>query len=174
MIDELPFKRSIKRATTKNERRPATGGGPGASSIAYRSTDERSGTGAFIHRSAAGASGGQVLECSRMTAAHRSEFSGGSISDQAATRAHIHLFPLTPVHVHVHSGGQAVVGVVENSGKGSQAKSEDQCDATQIAHAPQPAMRSAHTERQPLPVASNAERPLPNARRNISGSAEGK
>jgi hypothetical protein len=81
---------------------------------------------------------------------------------------------VTVEHVHVHSGGQAVVGVVENSGKGSQAKSEDQCDGKQIAHAPQPAMRSAHTERQPLPVASNAERPLPNARRNISGSTKGK
>jgi hypothetical protein len=81
---------------------------------------------------------------------------------------------VTVEHVHVHSGGQAVVGVVENSGKGAQAKSEDQCDAKQIAHAPQPTMRSADTERQPLPVASDAERPLPNARRKLAGSAEGK
>jgi hypothetical protein len=66
------------------------------------------------------------------------------------------------------------VGVVDNPGRGSQRKSEDQCDAKQIAYAPQPTMRSADTERQPLPVASDAERPLPNARRNISGSAEGK
>ena len=81
---------------------------------------------------------------------------------------------VTVEHVHVHSGGQAVVGVVENSGRGSQRKSEDPCDAEQIAHAPQPTMRSADTERQPLPVASDAKRPLPNARRNISGSTEGK
>jgi hypothetical protein len=81
---------------------------------------------------------------------------------------------VTVEHVHVHAGGQAVVGIVDNPGRGSQRKSEDQCDAKQIAHAPQPTMRSAHTERQPLPVASDAERPLPNARRNISGSAEGK
>jgi hypothetical protein len=65
-------------------------------------------------------------------------------------------------HVHVHSGGQAVVGVVENLVKGSQAKSEDQCDAKnakQIAYAPQPAMRSADTGRQPLWVTSDAYRP---------------
>jgi hypothetical protein len=81
---------------------------------------------------------------------------------------------VTVEHVHVHSGGQAVVGVVENSGKGSQAKSQDQCDAKQIAHSPQPAMRSADTEQQPLPLASDAERPMPDARRNVAGSAEGK
>ena len=80
---------------------------------------------------------------------------------------------VTVEHVHVHSGGQAVVGVVENSGKGSQAKSEDQCDAKQIAHAPQPTMRSADTGRQPLSVTSDAERPMPDARRNVDGSAEG-
>jgi hypothetical protein len=81
---------------------------------------------------------------------------------------------VTVEHVHVHSGGQAVVGVVENSGKGSQAKSEDQCDAKQIAHAPQPPMRSADQEREPLSVTSDGERPLPNARRKLAGSAEGK
>jgi hypothetical protein len=73
---------------------------------------------------------------------------------------------VTVEHVHVHSGGQAVVGVVENSGKGSQAKSEDQCDAKQIAHAPQPALRSADTERQPLPVASDATIGLSNGSRS--------
>jgi hypothetical protein len=81
---------------------------------------------------------------------------------------------VTVEHVHVHSGGQAVVGVVENSGKGSQAKSADQCDAKQIAYAPQPAMRRPNAQGEPVPVASNAERPLPNARRKLAGSAEGK
>jgi hypothetical protein len=81
---------------------------------------------------------------------------------------------VTVEHVHVHAGGQAVVGVVENSGSASQRKSEDPCDAEQIAHAPQPTMRCADTEGQRLPVTSDAKRQLPNARRNISGSAEGK
>jgi hypothetical protein len=80
---------------------------------------------------------------------------------------------VTVEHVHVHSGGQAVVGVVENSGTGSQAKSEDQCDAKQIAHAPQPAMRSLNAEPEPVPSTSDAERPMSNARRKIAGSTEG-
>jgi hypothetical protein len=37
-------------------------------------------------------------------------------------------------HVHVHSGGQAVVGVVEAPGGGVQAKSENQAHAREIAH----------------------------------------
>jgi hypothetical protein len=35
-------------------------------------------------------------------------------------------------------------------------------------------MRSADTERQPLSVTSDAERPMPDARRNVDGSTEGK
>jgi hypothetical protein len=81
---------------------------------------------------------------------------------------------VTVEHVHVHEGGQAVVGVVENPGRGSQRKSLDQCDAKQIAYAPQPTMRSTDTERQPMPVSGDAERPMPDARRNVAGSAEGK
>ena len=38
-------------------------------------------------------------------------------------------------HVHVHSGGQVVVGVVEAPGGGVQPKSEDQPHASEIAHA---------------------------------------
>src|SRR5437764_266135 len=47
---------------------------------------------------------------------------------------------VTVEHVHVHSGGQAVVGIVEPPGGGHRGKSEDQPHAKQIAHAPQPAM----------------------------------
>jgi hypothetical protein len=80
---------------------------------------------------------------------------------------------VTVEHVHVHSGGQAVVGVVEPAGGGDRAKSEDQPHAKQIAHAPQPAMRRPDAEREPVPVAGNAERPLPAARRPVAGRAEG-
>ena len=58
-------------------------------------------------------------------------------------------------------------------GGGDRPKSEDQPHAKQIAHAPQPAMRSADTEREPVPIASDAERSLPNARRKVAGRAEG-
>jgi hypothetical protein len=80
---------------------------------------------------------------------------------------------VTVEHVHVHSGGQAVVGVVEPAGGGDHAKSEDQPHAKQIAHAPQPAMRCADPAREPLPVGGDAERPLPAARRPVAGRAEG-
>src|SRR6266542_3152123 len=65
---------------------------------------------------------------------------------------------VTVEHVHVHSGGQAVVGVVEPLG--NTPKSEDQHNARQIAHAPQPEMRSANSEGEPVPIASDAERPV--------------
>jgi hypothetical protein len=80
---------------------------------------------------------------------------------------------VTVEHVHVHSGGQAVVGMVETPGGGSQPKSEEQAYAKQITHAPQPAMRSPNAERKSVPVAGDAERPLPDARGKITGGSEG-
>jgi hypothetical protein len=80
---------------------------------------------------------------------------------------------VTVEHVHVHSGGQAVVGTIQTPGGGDQSKSADQPHAKQIAHAPQPAMWSADKKREPVPIARNAERPLPDARRNVSGRPEG-
>ena len=79
---------------------------------------------------------------------------------------------VTVEHVHVHSGGQAVVGMVETPG-GTPSKSEEQPHAKQIAHAPQPPMWSADKEREPVPVTSNAERPLPTARGIIARRSEG-
>jgi hypothetical protein len=78
---------------------------------------------------------------------------------------------VTVEHVHVHSGGQAVVGMVETSDAGSQPKSEGPAHAKQITHASQPAMRSPDTEREPVPVAGDAERALPDARRKIPGGS---
>jgi hypothetical protein len=80
---------------------------------------------------------------------------------------------VTVEHVHVHSGGQAVVGVVAPPGGGDRAKSEDQPHAKQIAHASQPAMLCPDAAREPVPVAGDAERPLSAARRAVAGRAEG-
>jgi hypothetical protein len=80
---------------------------------------------------------------------------------------------VTVEHVDVHAGGQAVVGMVESPRGGDQPKSEDQPRAKQIGHAPQPAVWSADKERQPLPVSGDAERPLPDARRDVPGRPEG-
>ena len=79
---------------------------------------------------------------------------------------------VTVEHVHVHAGGQAVVGMVETPGGGDGAKSQEQPHAKQIAHAPQPAMWSPDKEREPVPVTSDAERPLPKAWRDVPGCPE--
>ena len=80
---------------------------------------------------------------------------------------------VTVEHVHVHAGGQAVVGVVGTPGGGDRAKLEDQPHAKQIAHASQPAVWGADKTRDPVPVARHAERSLPDARRTIPGRSEG-
>jgi hypothetical protein len=80
---------------------------------------------------------------------------------------------VTVEHVHVYSGGQAVVGMIETPGGGERPKSEDQPHAMQIAHASQPTVWSADKEGGPMPVASDAERPLPDARRNVARRTKG-
>jgi hypothetical protein len=58
---------------------------------------------------------------------------------------------VTVEHVHVHAGGQAIVGVVEGSqGGGERPKSKDQSHA--LEYAPGEEMRSTHEERDTLPV----------------------
>jgi hypothetical protein len=75
---------------------------------------------------------------------------------------------VTVEHVHVHSGGQAVVGVVSPAIPNSEAS-----NAKQVTHAPQPALRSADPQRQAVPVPSDEERPLPDARRTVPRGSEG-
>ena len=76
-------------------------------------------------------------------------------------------------HVHVHSGGQAVVGMVETPGEGTHSKSEEQPRAQQIAYALEPALPSSDEDRDALPVARDDERTLPDARRNVARCTEG-
>lgn len=72
-------------------------------------------------------------------------------------------------HVHVYQGGQAIVGQVTPGG--SQKNSEVQPHA--IAHSPSAPMRGENTERKALPVPSDGERPMQDARRSIARRAEG-
>jgi hypothetical protein len=67
---------------------------------------------------------------------------------------------VTVEHVHVHSGGQAIVGHVSGPGGGNATTNEGQPHAKQIAHAPEQPMRSADPEREAVPVARDGERPL--------------
>ena len=80
---------------------------------------------------------------------------------------------VTVEHVHVHAGGQAVVGMVGGPGEGDQKKLEEQPHAKQLAYAPQLPMRSPDAKRETVSVACDAERPMPDARRSITGSSEG-
>jgi hypothetical protein len=67
---------------------------------------------------------------------------------------------MTVEHVHVHSGGQAIVGTVQ--GGGAPRKSEEQPDAqSAITHEPGTPMRGPDPERDTVPVAGGAgEAPL--------------
>jgi hypothetical protein len=80
---------------------------------------------------------------------------------------------VTVEHVHVHSGGQAIVGTVERPTPHNSSTAEDQYHARQITHAPEPAMRSANAGREFVSSARDAERPLSNARRKIAGRSKG-
>jgi hypothetical protein len=77
---------------------------------------------------------------------------------------------VTVEHVHVHSGGQAVVGMVETPGGGCQPKSKEQPHA--IPFAPGIEMPSPNPERSTVPSASHVERPLPDARGKLAGRPE--
>ena len=60
-------------------------------------------------------------------------------------------------HVHVHEGGQAIVGNVETRA-GVATKVGDQAHAKAITHAPEPEMRSAlQADREIMQVAGNDE-----------------
>src|SRR4051794_27064243 len=85
---------------------------------------------------------------------------------------------VTVEHVHVHPGGQAIVGAVEASASGSgggggEQKGSGQPHAQALEHAPQPALRSQDPERQPMPRACDAERTVSDARGNVTRRAQG-
>jgi hypothetical protein len=81
---------------------------------------------------------------------------------------------VTVEHVHVHSGGQAVVAVVEPTGGGGRAKLENQSHPGQIGYAPQSEMWCAlPDERAAMPTGSDGEWPVPDARWNKPRCSEG-
>jgi hypothetical protein len=74
-------------------------------------------------------------------------------------------------HVHVHSGGQAIVGAVEGGG-GVSTENDRQPHAKALTHAPECPLWGEDKERAPMPVASDAQRPMPNARGQVAGCAK--
>jgi hypothetical protein len=79
---------------------------------------------------------------------------------------------VTVEHVHVHSGGQAIVGSV-NPGGGVASGNQGQPHAKAISHAPVTALWSEDQNRRPVSVAGNAEREVPDAWGSIPRSSEG-
>jgi hypothetical protein len=80
---------------------------------------------------------------------------------------------VTVEHVHVHEGGQAIVGNIETQGGGSSTRSEGLPHAKQIAHAPGTPLPSPDTTRDGMSVASDVERSVPDARRDVTRPPEG-
>lgn len=80
---------------------------------------------------------------------------------------------VTVEHVHVAPGGQAIVGAVQSGtapGHRDGGGNQRQPHAKALAHAPVTSLRGAdpHREPGPLPIAGDAERPMPDARRRLS------
>lgn len=80
---------------------------------------------------------------------------------------------VTVEHVHVHPGGQAVVGVVEAQGGGGCSEPKDQAHARSIAHAPESPLRSPNKARDRVPISGDGQRSVPNARRKVHRGPEG-
>src|SRR5215207_11202687 len=76
---------------------------------------------------------------------------------------------VTVEHVHVHAGGQAIVGAVETGG-GVASESQRQPHAKAISHAPVAPLWGEDEKRDPVPLAGDAEREVPHARRRLAGS----
>src|SRR4051812_23901855 len=78
---------------------------------------------------------------------------------------------VTVEHVHVHAGGQAVVGAVAAGGGGASGN-QRQPHAQAVTYAPVSPLWSEDPEREPVPLAGDAERQVPDARRRLRGSPE--
>ena len=77
---------------------------------------------------------------------------------------------VTVGHVHVHEGGQAIVGNVESRGGGFASKAKEQPQA--LTHALGATMPGADAPRQPTAVACDEKRSLSDARRAVAGRTE--
>ena len=81
---------------------------------------------------------------------------------------------VTVEHVHVHAGGQAVVGAVEaGGGVASKNQRQPHAQALALTHAPVAPLWGQSPEREPVPLAGDAERPMPNARGKVAWRSDG-
>src|SRR5687768_3122451 len=75
-------------------------------------------------------------------------------------------------HVHVHAGGQAVVAIAAGGGVASE--NQRQPHAKALTHAPVAPLWSENPDKQPVPLAGDAEREVPDARGKSPGAPKGK
>ena len=83
---------------------------------------------------------------------------------------------VTVEHVHVHAGGQAIVGAVEASASGSGGGGGEQKDGGQphaqaLEHAPEPPLWGQDPQQEPVSCARDAEREVSHARRSVTRRA---
>jgi hypothetical protein len=78
---------------------------------------------------------------------------------------------VTVEHVHVHQGGQAIVGNVQSQGGGLTSKAEEQPHA--LGNASSQEMRRADAVGGALPIACDDKRPMQDARGDFSRSTQG-
>ena len=79
---------------------------------------------------------------------------------------------VTVEHVHVHEGGQAIVGNVAAPGGGVAAKTKEQPHA--LGYEPGATVPRSDAPRELVSVTSNDQRQMQDARGSVPGSAEGK
>ena len=65
---------------------------------------------------------------------------------------------VTVEHIHIHDGGQAIVGNVNTDGGRGKTESGKQAHEKKITNAPKQTMRSVNKKKDKVPVASNEER----------------
>jgi hypothetical protein len=80
---------------------------------------------------------------------------------------------VTVEHVHIHAGGQAVVGAVgAECGVASGNQRQPHAQAQALTYAPVAPLWSENPEREPVPIAGVAERQVSDARRRLPRSPE--
>jgi hypothetical protein len=81
---------------------------------------------------------------------------------------------VTVEHVHVHAGGQAIVGAVDGGGGvTSENQRQPYGQAPALTHAPVAPLWGEDEAREPVPVPHNDKRQVPPSRRRVAGSPQG-
>ena len=109
---------------------------------------------------------------SAVTLPMRTVFKGQDRFQQLVVRAKAEDWKSLPIGERTATVGQAMVGTIEPA-RDRSLPGREELHAKQITHAPESPLQSLDQAQDAVPVACDEERPLPNARRKISGGTEG-